>query len=302
MAMVETSTVGTLESPRSAVSWGAILAGAVVASAVSLVLVLLGSGLGLAAVSPWSGAGASVTTFAVSAVIWFVATQWIASAFGGYITGRLRTKWTDLHGDEVFFRDTAHGFIAWCLSTLIVAAVFSSMLAGIVSQGAQSGAVVLAGAAQGATQGATQSANLADPTDYFIDTLFRPAAGNAPSEAGAAEARTEATRIIVTGLASGEIPAADKTYLAEMVASRTGITPADATQRVDAVLAQMEAAKQKAKEAADAARKAGLTTALLTVAALLVGAFISSVAAAIAGRQRDEDAPEIVTRRGGIAG
>ena len=302
MAMVETSTVGTLESPRSAVSWGAILAGAVVASAVSLVLVLLGSGLGLAAVSPWSGAGASVTTFAVSAVIWFVATQWIASAFGGYITGRLRTKWTDLHGDEVFFRDTAHGFIAWCLSTLIVAAVFSSMLAGIVSQGAQSGAVVLAGAAQGATQGATQSANLADPTDYVIDTLFRPAAGSAPSETNAAEARTEATRIIVTGLASGEIPAADKTYLAEMVASRTGITPADATQRVDAVLAQMEAAKQKAKEAADAARKAGLTTALLTVAALLVGAFISSVAAAIAGRQRDEDASEIATRRGGIAG
>lgn len=302
MAMVETSTVGTLESPRSAVSWGAILAGAVVASAVSLVLVLLGSGLGLAAVSPWSGAGASVTTFAVSAVIWFVATQWIASAFGGYITGRLRTKWTDLHRDEVFFRDTAHGFIAWCLSTLIVAAVFSSMLAGIVSQGAQSGAVVLAGAAQGATQGATQSANPADPTDYFIDTLFRPAAGSAPSQAGAAEARTEATRIIVTGLASGEIPAADKTYLAEMVASRTGITPADATQRVDAILAQMEAAKQKAKEAADAARKAGLTTALLTVAALLVGAFISSVAAAIAGRQRDEDAPEIVTRRGAIAG
>lgn len=302
MVMVETSTVGTLESPRSAVSWGAILAGAVVASAVSLVLVLLGSGLGLAAISPWSGAGASVTTFAVSAVIWFVATQWIASAFGGYITGRLRTKWTDLHGDEVFFRDTAHGFIAWCLSTLIVAVVFSSMLAGIVSQGAQSGAVVLAGAAQGATQGATQSANPADPTDYFIDTLFRPAAGSPPSEAGAAEARTEATRIIVTGLASGEIPAADKTYLAEMVASRTGISPADATQRVEAVLAQMEAAKQKAKEAADAARKAGLTTALLTVAALLVGAFISSVAAAIAGRQRDEDAPEIATRRGGIAG
>ncbi len=302
MAMVETSTVGTLESPRSAVSWGAILAGAVVASAVSLVLVLLGSGLGLAAISPWSGAGASVTTFAVSAVIWFVAAQWIASAFGGYITGRLRTKWTDLHGDEVFFRDTAHGFIAWCLSTLIVAAVFSSMLAGIVSQGAQSGAVVLAGAAQGATQGATQSANLADPTDYFIDTLFRPVAGSAPSEANAAEARTEATRIVVTGLASGEIPAADKTYLAEMVASRTGITPADATLRVDAVLAQMETAKQKAKEAADAARKAGLTTALLTVAALLVGAFISSVAAAIAGRQRDEDAPEIATRRGGIAG
>lgn len=302
MAMVETSTVGTLESPRSAVSWGAILAGAVVASAVSLVLVLLGSGLGLAALSPWSGAGASATTFAVSAVIWFVATQWIASAFGGYITGRLRTKWTDLHGDEVFFRDTAHGFIAWCPSTLLVAAVFSSMLAGIVSQGAQGGAAALAGAAQGATQGATQSANLADPTDYFIDTLFRPAAGSAPSGAGAAEARTEATRIIVTGLASGEIPAADKTYLAEMVASRTGITPADATQRVDAVLAQMETAKQKAKEAADAARKAGLTTALLTVAALLVGAFISSVAAAFAGRQRDEDAPAIVTRRGGVAG
>ncbi|MCX5512228.1 hypothetical protein C3941_09155 [Kaistia algarum] len=297
MAMIETSTVGTPESPRSAVSWGAIIAGAVVAAAVSLVMLLLGSGLGLAAVSPWSGAGAAATTFAVSAVIWFVATQWVASAFGGYITGRLRTKWTNLNGDEVFFRDTAHGFITWCFATLIVAAAFSSTLAGIVSQGAQSGAAIVAGAAQGATQGAVQSSSLTDPTGYLVDTMFRPATPSATSAAGDAEARGEATRILVNGLANGEVPAADKEYLASLIASRTGISPADATKRIDDGLAQIEAAKQKAKEAADAARKVALTTALLTVAALLVGAFISGVAAAFGGRQRDDDAPVIATAR-----
>lgn len=278
------------ESPRSAVSWGAIVAGAVAAAAISLVLALLGSGLGLAVLSPWQGAGASATTFAVSAMIWFVIVQWVASGVGGYVAGRLRTSWVGLHSDEVFFRDTAHGFIAWCLSTLLVAALFSATLSGIVKQGFETGTAVVAGAAQGATQGAVQSAGAVNPEAYFVDLLLRPvASAPAPASPDSAQVRGELTRILAAGAASGDIPQTDKDYLASVVANRTGLSQADATARVNNVLGQIDAAAQRVKEAADAARKAGLTTALLTVVALLVGAFIASVAAAYAGGLRDDD-------------
>jgi len=110
------------ESALSAVSWAAIVAGALVAAASSLVLIELGSGLGLASLSAWPNIGASVTTFGVGTAIWLVVVQWLASALGGYLAGRLRTKWANLHTHEVFFRDTAHGFITWAVATLIVAA------------------------------------------------------------------------------------------------------------------------------------------------------------------------------------
>jgi hypothetical protein len=284
------------ESSKSAVSWGAIIAGAVVATAVSLLMVLLGSGLGLAVVSPWSGNGVSATTFAVSTAIWIVVVQWVASIFGGYITGRLRTKWVDVHTDEVFFRDTAHGFVAWCLSTLLVAGILSSALTGLVSGGLSATTSVLSGAAQGATQVAGDKASsLSDPSGYFIDTLFRPSQPPAPAAAGSdpAAARSEVTRLLANDLASGEVPAADKTYLAQLVSSRTGLPQADAEKRVNDVLAQIDAAKTKAKEAADAARKAGTTLTLLTFLSLLIGAFIASVSAAIGGRIRDEDVPNV---------
>jgi hypothetical protein len=304
MAIIEVETTEAVpEASQSAVSWGAILAGAAAAMAVTLVMALLGSGLGLAVVSPW-GDSASATTFAVSTVIWLVVMQWVASAFGGYITGRLRTKWTGLHTDEVFFRDTAHGFLAWCIATILVAVLLSSAVSSVVSQGVQSATTLASGAAQGAAQGATQSAGTsnADPTGYFVDLMFRPTPGAATPATPAtaqddgAAMRSEVTRILVQDTASGEFPAADKAYLAQLVASRTGIPQADAEKRVDEVLAQIEAAKTKVKEAADTARKAALTTALLTVVSLLVGAFIASVAAAYAGRLRDDD-DTIITAR-----
>lgn len=294
MAIIEVETAAaTAEAPQSAVSWAAILAGAAAAMAVTLVMALLGSGLGLAVVSPWGG-GASVTTFAVSTVIWLVVMQWVASAFGGYITGRLRTQWTGIHNDEVFFRDTAHGFLAWCIATILVAVILSSAVGAVVSQGVQSATALVSGAAQGAAQGATQSAGSsdADPSGYFIDLMFRPTPGTtAPAAAPAdgAAVRGEVSRILIQDVAAGEFPAADKAYLVQLVASRTGLSEADAEKRVTDVLAQIEAAKTKAKEAADTARKAGLTTALLTVVSLLVGAFIAAVAAAYAGQLRDDE-------------
>ena len=103
------------ESAVSAVSWPAIIAGAVAIAAVALILLALGSGLGLSSVSPWPNSGPSATTFGVYAAVWLIVVQWVSAGFGGYLTGRLRTKWVGVHTDEIYFRDTAHGFLAWAL-------------------------------------------------------------------------------------------------------------------------------------------------------------------------------------------
>ena len=116
--------VGTqIESGNSAVTWPAIMAGSVAAIALTLILLSLGSGFGLAGVSPWPGVGATPATFTIAAGIWLIVTQWMASAIGGYLAGRLRTRWNNLHTDEVFFRDTAHGLLTWATATLIVTTV-----------------------------------------------------------------------------------------------------------------------------------------------------------------------------------
>jgi hypothetical protein len=279
------------EAPRSAVSWGAIFAGAAVAAAVSLALMILGAGFGLSIVSPWSHSGVSAGTFAVTTAVGLVVIQWVASGLGGYITGRLRTRWVDIHTDEVFFRDTAHGFLAWCVSTLVVALLLASIAFGSASTGVQAGATVASGAAQGATAAVSAPAP-GDPTGYFVDQLFRLPPGSELAPADRADTRQEVTRIMVNGAATGTLPAADKSYLAQIVASRTGLSQADAEKRVDDVVAQVDAAAAKAKQAADAARKAGLTTAFTAFLSLLVGAFIAAVSAALGGRLRDD--PQLV--------
>jgi hypothetical protein len=88
--------------------------------------------------------------------------------------------------------------------------------------------------------------------------------------------------------AAGSVSAADRSYLGQLVSARTGRPAADAQQRVDDVLAQIDQAKAKAKEAADKARKAGITTSLLIVLSLIIGAFVASAAAAFGGHLRDE--------------
>jgi hypothetical protein len=103
---------------RSAVSWGAVFAGAAAAAALSLILLLLGTGLGLSSVSPWASEGIDASTFGVSSILWITFMQLAASAVGGYLAGRLRTKWAGVQTDEVYFRDTAHGLLAWAVATL----------------------------------------------------------------------------------------------------------------------------------------------------------------------------------------
>lgn len=300
-----TDTNASIESSSSAVSWGPIVAGAFAASTLTLILMLLGSGLGLTMVSPWSNEGASVTTFAVSTAIWLVVVQWLSSAAGGYLTGRLRTKWVGIHTDETFFRDTAHGFMAWALATLLVVLVLGSALSAVVGRGVQAASTVASGAAMGASAGATRTANTgsegaSNATSYFVDALFRPtdpARLSAPGAEGDAAAAAQASRILIASAAAGEVSADDKAYLGQLVAARTGLSQPEATARVDAVLTQVQAAKVKAQQAADAARKASATFALLGALSLIIGAFIASVAAAFGGRQRDDDEALYLTAR-----
>src|SRR6202167_95387 len=128
------------ETLLSAVSWPAIIGGAVVASALSLALLMLGAGIGLISVSPWSNNNVSVTTFGVLAAAWLIAVQLCASGVGGYLAGRLRTRWVSVHNDEVFFRDTAHGLLVWALGAVISASLIAFAASSIVSGVTHAGA------------------------------------------------------------------------------------------------------------------------------------------------------------------
>jgi hypothetical protein len=263
----------SVETSASAVSWGSIFAGAVTAAAVTLLLTLLGSGFGLTMVSPWASENPSATTFAVSTAIWLILVQWISAGVGGYLTGRLRTKWAGIHTNEVYFRDTAHGFVAWALATLVVAAVLGSAISSTINAGVQAASNVASGAANAATSATGSAAN-----DTSVAT---------PERAG--DASGEVSRILLNAATTGTLPPEDRTYLDQLVASRSGLSEADAKARVDAVLARADAAKNAAAEAADSARKATATAAFMAAFSLLLGAFIASAAAALGGRQRDDD-------------
>jgi len=272
----------SLDGTRSAVSWPAVLGGGAAAVAVSLSLLLLGAGFGLSVVSPW-GNSASATTLGVGTAIWLVVMQWLSSAFGGYLTGRLRTKWQGVHTHEVFFRDTANGFLAWALATIITASVLAGATSLIVGTGINSASTIASGPAQGTTP-----SNTLDPTAYFADMMFRSSRPDATAAPVPAEVKAETSRILAVSLKNCEMSAADRTYQAQLVAARTGLSQADAEKRVDDVFAQAKAAAAKVADAADQARKAAAKFSFLTFFSLLVGAFIACAAGALGGMHRDE--------------
>lgn len=293
---IPTSTISVdppVESSSSAVSWAPVIAGAFVATVVTLVLMLVGAGLGLTLVSPFPGESSSAGTISVYAAIWLVIVQWVSAGVGGYLTGRLRTKWVGVHTDEVFFRDTAHGFLTWAVATVVVvmflSSAVSSIVGGVTRTAAQAAATTTTVAASAAAE------NMPDlSTSYFTDALLRPAnpmTATAPATAaGGNEATaTELSRILLRSAANGELSATDRTYVEQLIAARAGLSEADAKARVDAVLKQIEDAKVAAQEAADTARKSAATTALLGALSMLIGAFIACAASALGGRRRDED-------------
>lgn len=282
---VVTERTNAAESPVSAVSWAAIIAGAFAIVAIGLILLALGSGLGLSSVSPWPNSGPSATTFGVLAAVWLIIVQWVSAALGGYITGRLRTKWVGVHTDEVYFRDTAHGFLAWAVAAVIMAAALSSAASSVLGNVVRAAGSVASTTAEGAGAAATQSGGI-DAMGYVVDTLFR--SDHRDANANPQEMRAEASRIILAGLRNGDVPPSDKTYLSQLVSARTGINQGDAEKRVNEVIAKAKDVETNAREAADKARKTGATIAYFTAFSMLIGAFIAAVAATIAGHRRDE--------------
>ncbi len=275
------------EAAGSSVAWAAVIGGAVAAASLSVILLALGAGLGLSAVSPWPNSGATVTHVAVTAVIWLIVVQWLSSGLGGYLTGRLRTRWAGIHDHEVHFRDTANGFLAWALATVLSVAVLASGASSLIGGVTQGAARIAAGAAQGAGQGATSGGGpLRDPAAYFVDSLYRSDSPNA--NASPQELRGETSRILATGFEQGDVSAPDKAYLAKLVAARTGLSQPDAEKRVNEVIAKAKEADIKARQTADAARKAAARLALFTALAMVIGAFIAAAAGALGGHHRDE--------------
>jgi hypothetical protein len=266
----------------SAASWPAIIAGAFVAASVSSVLFVLGSGLGFAEISPWPGHGATATTFAITTAIWLIVMQWVSSAVGGYITGRLRTRWHGTHNHEVFFRDTAHGLVTWAVATVLVAATVATSLFSALDGGAHAGARAVSAVASHESH-----ANGSQVNEYGVDKLFR-STGSTVNGQASNDPRIEAAHIAANAWTTGAVSDADRTYLAELVAARAGVPLADAQKRVDEFVADSLDMKAKAKVLADTARKTAAEAAIYLALSMLVGAFIASVSAALGGRLRDE--------------
>jgi hypothetical protein len=301
-----------LRAPPGSISWGAVLAGAAAAAALSLILLMLGVGLGLSSISPWVNEGVSASTFSISTIVWITLTQLLASGMGGYLAGRLRTRWVGVQSDEVHFRDTAHGFLAWAVASLATAALLSSAIGTIVSGGVQAGASVAGGVtavAGGAAAGAGMvGAGSRDGSmNYFIDSLMRkdPNAGSAapaqtgaptgtavvPSEPASNASSAEVGRIFANTLRTGALPPEDLRYVGQIIAQRTGVSQQEAEKRVAETYARAQAklreAETAARTAADQARKASAQATLWLFISLLFGAFVASLAATFGGRQRD---------------
>ena len=281
-------SIAALRGQPSAVSWGAILAGAAAAASLSLILLILGTGLGLSAVSPWAKEGLSATSLGVSTIVWLTVTQLLSAALGGYLAGRLRGQWLDVQTDEIYFRDTAHGFLAWAVASLLSAALLSASIAAIV--GGTGKAVAQVGAE--IVRSGMDSAAL----DYEVDALFRqpaakPATNGGADTASRAAVAAEASAILMYSLRNGSLQPEDQRHLGQLVAQHTGLVEQEAIQRVrnNHLRAQtaLRNAEAAALEATNKARKASAYAALWMVVALLGGAFVASLAATVGGRQRD---------------
>ena len=277
---------GSVDAPvgTSFVEWGAVLAGAVLAAALSFVFLTFGAAIGLSTTSPWADSGVSVKTLATIAVFFAMVQQIGSFMAGGYVAGRMRSRWGETNKDEVEFRDGLHGGLVWAVGVAIGAALFLSTAGSAVKTGAD-----VAGKA------AAAAAANADPSAYSIDALLRPAAGRPPGAGqgaapatSAADTRTEVARIFAKATASGTLPENDKSYLASVVAQRTGLPQPEAEKRVTEAFAE---ANRAVKEAADKARRASILTGFVTAASLMVSFGAAWWAALRGGNHRDNQVP-----------
>jgi hypothetical protein len=258
------------ESSIAGVSWAAVAAGAVVSCALTLVLLAFGVGLGLSVVSPWSGAGVTATTFKIGTGLYLIVIAMLSSSIGGYIAGRLRSRWVGVHSDEVYFRDTAHGFIAWAFASVIGAILLATPATSLIGGGVSA-----------VGQGASAAAGRSGPMDSYVDTLLRSDSPSVQAQGASGDSRAEMSRLFTSSFRNGgELKSNDRDYVSKVVAARTGLSQADADKRVTDVVTQVKAD-------ADKARKATAQLAFWLTASLLLGAFCASLAATEGGGLRD---------------
>jgi hypothetical protein len=272
----------------TAVSWNAVFAGAAAAAALSLILLILGTGLGLSSVSPWSSAGISAATFGISTILWITITQVIASGMGGYLAGRLGSGWSTVKGDEVYFRDTAHGFLAWAVATLITAALLTSVVGTIIGGTAKVSAATATSAAP--INKVTDSGD--EPNSYILDALFRGANAATPDRPRG-DVMAEVSRILLNAMPSESISITDTQYVAELISQRTGLSQPVAEKRVAVTFDRLKTKNAEllatTKNAANKARKATAYSALWLFISLLMGAFAASYFATYGAKRRDFD-------------
>lgn len=297
MAITEnpiTSTTAIVADDRSYVDWPAILAGTLLATAVSFVLLTFGSALGLSLTSAYKGEGVSIAGFAIAAALWLLWVQ-ISSFFaGGYLAGRLRRRVGDASEEESDLRDGAHGITVWALGVLIGAFIAYAGISGALSTAAS--AVSAAGGAA-ATVATGAAGEALDQNELLLDRLLRPGPaqpGAAAPDAAAAdrgasgEDRGALTRILLSTIAEGQMNDADRQYLVSTVAARAGIPPEEAQQRVDQLAQQAAELEAKARTAADHARRLTMLAAFMTAASLLISGVAAYYAATLGGNHRDK--------------
>ena len=274
-------TADASSDDRSYVDWAAILAGAALAAAISLVMLSFGSAIGLGITSPLPGEGVSFFWFAIAAGLWLLWVQVSSFMAGGYLAGRLRRRIGGATEDEVDMRDGSHGLLVWAVGTLVGAVLLTSGIMGAAQTTVQAAGAVAGPAAEAAAEEGSDAF-----TGYLSDTLFR---AEQPATTQAAQrTRQEVGRIIAQSVADGELADADRAYIVQVVAAQTGLEPQEVEARVDDVEERIVTMRDEALEAADRARQIGVLAAFLVAASLLVSAAAAYFAAGVGGRHRDE--------------
>jgi hypothetical protein len=285
----------TTSAGASFVEWGAVLAGAFLAAAISFVLLTFGAAIGLSATSPWPNSGVSAKLIATLAVLWAMMQQIGAFMVGGYVAGRMRSRWHEPTQHEVEFRDGLHGGLVWAVGIVIGAALAMAAAGAAAKTG-----IDVAGKAAGVTALSTT-----EPMDAVLDSMLRPttvaqapsastppaAATPAPSAsrtrstaASSDETRSEMARILASAVASGALSDQNRAYLAQGVAQRSGLSQQEAERRVNEAFTA-------AREAADKARKAAILTGFVTAASLIISFGAAWWAAIRGGQHRDNAVP-----------
>jgi hypothetical protein len=282
IAVVETTPAAASTTESSYVDWPAIIAGIVFASALSVLFISFGSAVGLNFVDFNSREGAAPWLIGIGAASWFLWVQISSFMAGGYLTGRLRRRHFDSTEDESDMRDGAHGLLVWGGAMILGAAL---AVGGVGAAANMAGSAIAT--ATVAASSAADEGSMVDPNAYFVDTLFRT---ETPATGDTTLVRDEASRIYAqAALGDGTVAAEDRTYLANVVAANTGLSPEEAQARVDQVSTNVEAARQQAIEAARVARNTAIIAAFLIAASSLVSAIGAYWAAQKGGNHRDNN-------------